>query len=354
MEVSNVVRASVRGQVRYAAVSRRELPERLDRVWTLALIFVDALAALACAFVVGLPNSAGPAACVVVCGGLAAVRIYQTSYAMRWYDETYHVITGCAVAAVPLWLVLHAIGAFSTATVFATLVLCAIVISALHALLYRARHPERSMPDGGLPAISPEAQWRVGRSLYRPFKRACDLVMACAGIAILSPLMLLVAVCIAIESGFPILFRQERIGRGGTRFTILKFRTMFVQSDSKWALPGDARITPLGEILRRVSLDELPQLFNVVRGDMSLVGPRPEMGEFAARFLKTIPHYDERHTALPGLTGWAQVQLKRNLQPGDMDAVVPYDLFYVENASPILDAIIVIKTAAEFLFHRAV
>jgi lipopolysaccharide/colanic/teichoic acid biosynthesis glycosyltransferase len=166
--------------------------------------------------------------------------------------------------------------------------------------------------------------------------------------------MLAVALAVFLDSGKPVLFRQERVGRGGRSFGIYKFRTMQHNAGSDWAKPGDSRITRIGAFLRRTSLDELPQLFNVIRGDMSVVGPRPEMRAFADGFEKSIPHYAQRHVVPPGITGWAQVYLKRNLEPSDMPAVLPYDLFYVEHASRFLDCAIILKTAFEVLTHRAV
>jgi lipopolysaccharide/colanic/teichoic acid biosynthesis glycosyltransferase len=129
---------------------------------------------------------------------------------------------------------------------------------------------------------------------------------------------------------------------------------MWQDAGSEWVRHGDRRVTNVGALLRASSIDELPQLFNVIWGDMSLVGPRPEMPQFAREFRRRIRNYDDRHIVRPGLTGWAQVYCPRNLRPEDMSGVVPYDLFYVEHASATLDAAIVLKTAAEFLIHRGV
>jgi lipopolysaccharide/colanic/teichoic acid biosynthesis glycosyltransferase len=185
-------------------------------------------------------------------------------------------------------------------------------------------------------------------------KRVFDVIVAAITLVVASPIMLAAAIAILIESGTPIFFRQERIGAEGRPFSIFKFRTMRGDAGSQWARPGDDRITRVGALLRRTSIDELPQLFNVLRGEMSIVGPRPEMVDFAASFAGTIPNYEQRHVVAPGITGWAQVYCKRNLQPVDMTDVLPFDLFYVEHASVALDAAIVLKTAAEVVFHRAV
>jgi lipopolysaccharide/colanic/teichoic acid biosynthesis glycosyltransferase len=253
-----------------------------------------------------------------------------------------------------MFVVLHGIGGFSYATCFLTLVLATAAIGGAHAALYRARAGSKPPPYAGAAYVSPQAQWRARRPTYNALKRSLDIALASAGIVVLSPIALLVAICVALQSGFPIIFRQERVGRGGAPFTIYKFRTMRSDAGSNWVRAGDRRITRLGAFLRRSSLDEIPQLFNVLRGDMSLVGPRPEMVEFASEFTKTIPNYNDRHIVVPGITGWAQTHAKRNLDPSDMPDVVPYDLFYVENASLLLDVIIIIKTAIELPFHRAV
>ncbi|MBV8489142.1 MAG: sugar transferase [Candidatus Eremiobacteraeota bacterium] len=228
------------------------------------------------------------------------------------------------------------------------------IVAAARFAFARARHAERPPAYPRAAFVTPEAQWRVGHSIYAAVKRDVHAAVALVALVLLAPILLLAAACIALESGAPVLFRQERVGRTGRRFGIYKFRTMVRNAGSEWARPSDARITRVGAILRRTSIDELPQLLNVIRGEMALVGPRPEMVDFARDFSRTIPHYDERHFVAPGITGWAQVQLERNLNPSDMPRVLPYDLFYVENASPVLDAVITIKTAAEFLFHRAV
>src|SRR5579864_3718106 len=184
-------------------------------------------------------------------------------------------------------------------------------------------------------------------------KRLFDLGLSSILIVVLSPLFALAALLVAGGSGAPILYRQERVGRDGRIFNILKFRTMRQNAGSDWALPGDERITPIGAFLRRTSMDELPQLFNVFKGDMSLVGPRPEMREFETRFAESVESYSERRLALPGITGWAQVNLKRNLTPDDVHDVLAHDLFYIEHRSLFLDLGVLFKTGAEVLFHGA-
>jgi lipopolysaccharide/colanic/teichoic acid biosynthesis glycosyltransferase len=330
------------------------VPERLTTVWTIATIGADVFAVLAAAYVAGLPATAGPAACVIVCGALALCGAYQTSYAVRARDEIYHVVAGCLLAALPLWAVLHLVTGLSSGAPLVTLVLAAAAIAFIHVVLHCARCAGEELPYAGLRCISPQAEWRVRRPLFSAWKCAFDVALSALGLLVISPIMAAAAAAIALESNGPIFFRQERTGRGGSHFFVFKFRTMRPAAGSAWAAPGDLRITRVGAVLRRLSLDELPQLLNVIRGEMSLVGPRPEMVDYARRFSRTISHYDERQRVRPGLTGWAQIQLARNLTPAEMPEVLPYDLFYVEHASLLLDTIIVLKTAAEFLFHRAV
>lgn len=350
-----MVNATIREQISKGRISAsRRVPERLRPVWTVALLFVDVMAVLAACYAAGLASSIGPAACIVVCGALALCRTYQYSYAVRWYDEAYQIAVAAIVAFVPLWFLFQYVAGLSAFTAVAVTVLAAIFLSVLHATLHLARHGSEDPAEAQAAYVSPEAQWRVGHGPYKSWKRFFDFALAAVGLVVASPLMLLIAVCIGIESGFPILFRQERVGRNGATFLMYKFRTMWQDAGEQWARPGDRRITNIGAILRRTSLDELPQLFNVLMGEMSLVGPRPEMSAFARDFRRTIPNYDSRHIVTPGITGWAQIYGKRNLQPDDMTAILPYDLFYIEHASPMLDAIVVAKTGTEFLFHRAV
>lgn len=338
----------------YAQRARTRLPEHLSIVWTVALLSSDVFAVLAAAYAVGLPAFAGPAACVIICGALAICGAYQTSYAVRARDEIYHVAAACALAFIPLWALLHFVTGIQGWLPVIVLVVAGTAIGLVHVVLHRARHADSELPFAGRRCISPQAHWRVIQPVFFVWKCAFDVLLSVLGLLVLSPVMLAAAAAIALESNGPIFFRQERLGRSGTHFELFKFRTMRPTSGSTWARPGDARITRVGAFLRRSSLDELPQLLNVLRGEMSLVGPRPEMVDYARRFSRTIPHYDERNVVRPGLTGWAQVQLKRNLRPSDMPDVLPYDLFYIEHVSPLLDAVIVLKTAAEFIFHRAI
>ena len=209
-----------------------------------------------------------------------------------------------------------------------------------------------------------EREWRqtllapVPLSIVSPAADFCksvfDRVCAMIALVLLSPVLLAIAFAIRVEGAGPIFFRQERVGRGGRPFRIFKFRSMRVGASSAWASQDDDRITRVGGFIRRFSLDELPQFFNVLRGEMSLVGPRPEMREYAERFSSYMPRYPERHIVRPGITGWTQINMRRHLTMDDAVDVLENDLFYIENWSFLLDLSILLKTASEFLFHRGV
>lgn len=195
----------------------------------------------------------------------------------------------------------------------------------------------------GLPVISLQGCPLDGINLFS--KRIVDVAIAGSALCVLSPLLFLIAVLVKLTSRGPILFKQERVSFDGTRFRIVKFRTMYTNAEAKgpgWTKPGDSRVTPLGRILRSTSLDELPQLLNVLRGDMSLVGPRPERPVFIKDFRQRIPRYMLRHKVPAGITGWAQVNGWR----GDtsIDKRIEHDLFYIENWSLWLDMKIILMT----------
>jgi exopolysaccharide biosynthesis polyprenyl glycosylphosphotransferase len=184
------------------------------------------------------------------------------------------------------------------------------------------------------------------------FKRAFDLVVSGIVLILFSPLMALIAMLVKFGSKGPLFYSQERIGLDGRSFNIHKFRTMRPDAESQsgpvWAKKGDDRTTAVGRFLRKFSLDELPQLFNVLRGDMSVVGPRPERPHFVGQFRQSVPHYLERHRVRSGITGWAQVNGLR----GDtsIDQRTRYDVYYVENWSLGFDLKILIMTVKEVLF----
>lgn len=181
---------------------------------------------------------------------------------------------------------------------------------------------------------------------YTVLKRTFDLVAASLGIVILSPLLLALAVLIKLTSPGPVLFRQERVGRNGQFFKLLKFRTMRCssksESDTIWTVQNDPRCTRIGAVLRRFSMDELPQLINVIRGEMSLVGPRPERPYFVEKFRTNIQKYNLRHCCQVGMTGWAQIHgLRGNSSIPDR---LQYDLHYIHNWSFGLDLHILART----------
>jgi exopolysaccharide biosynthesis polyprenyl glycosylphosphotransferase len=188
------------------------------------------------------------------------------------------------------------------------------------------------------------------------WKRLIDLVFATAGLLVFGPVMLAAAIAVYLESGGPVIYRQERIGRNGTAFEIMKFRSMRKDAESAtgavWAKAGDPRVTRVGKFLRRTSLDELPQIFNVLRGEMSIVGPRPERTPFVERFRQEMERYDERHLVRPGITGWSHVYMERDVDDSAIAERLNYDLFYIEHWSPSMDLSIIFKTGCEFLLHR--
>jgi lipopolysaccharide/colanic/teichoic acid biosynthesis glycosyltransferase len=177
-------------------------------------------------------------------------------------------------------------------------------------------------------------------------KRAIDILGAVGGIVLLSPVLACVALAVALREGFPIFFRQERPGRGGRPFTIIKFRTMRTpRRDEVWYLTDERRVTRLGRFLRQTSLDEIPELWNVLRGDMSLVGPRPLLMEYMDTY---TPEQQRRHDMRPGITGWAAVNGRNALQYTDR---LKLDVWYVDHWSVALDLRILEMTAIQ-VFRR--
>jgi Undecaprenyl-phosphate glucose phosphotransferase len=177
-------------------------------------------------------------------------------------------------------------------------------------------------------------------------KRVYDFLLTLVGTILISPLLILLALLVKLTSKGPVLYRQKRVTENGRVFTMLKFRSMadrpLDEEDGKWTTKDDPRITPFGKFIRKTSLDELPQLFNVLKGDMSLIGPRPERPELVQRFVKEIPGYQLRHKVKSGITGWAQVNGYR----GDtsLERRIEYDLAYIKNWSFLLDFKIFILT----------
>jgi sugar transferase (PEP-CTERM system associated) len=175
-------------------------------------------------------------------------------------------------------------------------------------------------------------------------------------IILTSPLMLIVALAVRLSSPGPILLRQKRVGRGNAVFTLYKFRSMYVDAEAStgavWATRNDPRITPVGRVIRRARLDELPQLFNVLKGEMAIAGPRPERPEFVKTLSEHIPYYRQRHCVKPGITGWAQINYKYGDTIEDTIAKLEYDLYYIKNMSVSLDAYIFFHTVKTMLLSR--
>ena len=192
--------------------------------------------------------------------------------------------------------------------------------------------------------------FRIG-TFRRIGKRALDILVVLLLLPVALPFMLLVSIAIFVESGGrgPILYSQTRVKQDGLPFQIYKYRSMATDAEkdgvARWASKNDSRITRVGKIIRKGRLDELPQLFNVLNGDMSFVGPRPERPEFVEKLAEIIPYYEERHRVKPGLTGWAQVCYSYGDTEEDSIQKLQYDLYYVKNYSVLLDLLILLQTA---------
>jgi lipopolysaccharide/colanic/teichoic acid biosynthesis glycosyltransferase len=184
---------------------------------------------------------------------------------------------------------------------------------------------------------------------YEPYKRVAEFFAALVLLVVLTPVILVCALLVKLTSRGPAFYSQTRVGRFGRLYTIYKLRTMRHNcerhSGPQWARPGDPRVTVIGRFLRRTHLDELPQLWNVLRGEMSLVGPRPERPEFTAYLEKAIPSYRERLLVRPGLTGLAQLRLPPDTDLASVRRKLVYDLYYIRRASPLLDLQILLGTA---------
>jgi lipopolysaccharide/colanic/teichoic acid biosynthesis glycosyltransferase len=214
--------------------------------------------------------------------------------------------------------------------------------------------------DGDLAALSGALQHAcVAESALRlpgarALKRTVDLLAAITLVVFGTPLCLLVGLAIWLEDGGPVLFRQTRVGRNGALFTLYKLRSMRsdaeAESGPQWAAPDDKRVTRIGRWIRGLRIDEIPQAWNVLVGDMSFVGPRPERPEFVGLLQAAIPGYDQRHGVRPGITGWAQVNQPYSGTVGDARLKLAYDLHYLQHWSPRLDMRIMARTAKIILF----
>jgi sugar transferase (PEP-CTERM system associated) len=186
-------------------------------------------------------------------------------------------------------------------------------------------------------------------------KRLLDLVASTVGLVLASPLMVLVALAVKLDSPGPIFFRQDRVGRAGREFTLWKFRSMRTDAEAggaRWAVQGDTRVTRVGRFIRKTRLDELPQLWNVLVGDMSLVGPRPERKMFVDQLQEVCPYYEQRLVVRPGLTGWAQIKAPYASSFEESIEKLKFDLYYIKNLSLFLDVSILLSTARIVLLGR--
>jgi sugar transferase (PEP-CTERM system associated) len=187
-------------------------------------------------------------------------------------------------------------------------------------------------------------------------KRVFDLVMSSLLLLVCLPLLVLAVICICLESGLPVLYRQERVGRGGRVFTLYKLRSMRHDAESngapRWAAANDDRTTRVGRFLRKTRIDELPQILNVLKGEMSFVGPRPERPMFVDQLVKQIPFYALRHSVKPGITGWAQVRYSYGASVDDAVEKLQHDLYYVKNNSLFLDIMTMMATVEVVLWGR--
>lgn len=204
----------------------------------------------------------------------------------------------------------------------------------------------------GLPVVGLRESPHFGLNMF--VKRVMDIILALAALVVLGPLMLLIALLVKLTSPGPVFYRQERCGLNGRPFQMLKFRSMRVDAEAQtgavWAVKDDPRRTVFGTFLRKTSLDELPQFINVLLGDMSLVGPRPERPVFIQQFTKSIPNYMARHSVKAGITGWAQVHGWRGNT--SLRKRVQHDLYYITHWTPWLDIRILWMTIWRGLFHR--
>jgi exopolysaccharide biosynthesis polyprenyl glycosylphosphotransferase len=187
-------------------------------------------------------------------------------------------------------------------------------------------------------------------------KRVVGLLLSSAMLILLAPFMLLVAIAIRLDSAGPMLFRQERVGENLKTFTLYKFRSMRANAEEEsgpvWAADSDPRVTRVGKIIRSLRIDELPQLWNVLKGDMSFVGPRPERPFFVERLKGSIPYYAQRFTVKPGLTGWAQVKYPYGASEADALEKLKYELYYIKNMSLVVDLMVIFQTVKIVLLGR--
>lgn len=223
-----------------------------------------------------------------------------------------------------------------------------------------ATHFERTLGQIRLESLS--AGWLIfgdgfGTGWFRAFiKRVFDIVCASILIVLALPVMLITALLIVLEDGFPILYFQERVGQNGRLFNVVKFRSMRTDAEKdgkpRWAAAKDDRVTRVGRVIRKLRIDELPQLFSVLAGAMSMVGPRPERPFFVDKLTQEIPYYAIRHSVKPGVTGWAQVRYQYGSSVEDAAEKLQYDLYYVKNHSLLLDIVVMFETIGVVVMRK--
>jgi lipopolysaccharide/colanic/teichoic acid biosynthesis glycosyltransferase len=277
-------------------------------------------------------------------GALFSLGLCVRSYARSQRDELYAIAFAMFCALAVFLAVCVSPIRFDRLLGLYEVIVGSLACAAIH-LMLRGRLP--SEPE--TPRLN-RRYWRGARLS----KRFIDLALVLGLLPFVILLGAVSGLLVLFDDGMPVVFVQSRVGRDGRPFRMFKFRTMKRNSGGSWTVEGDPRITRSGAFLRRTSLDELPQLINVLRGEMSLVGPRPEMISYADEFIRTMPRYADRSRVEPGITGWAQVMLPRTFTTDFASEVLAYDLYYVDNWSVLLDGLILVKTAAEVLFHDAV
>jgi sugar transferase (PEP-CTERM system associated) len=223
-----------------------------------------------------------------------------------------------------------------------------------------ATHVERNLHQISLQHVNPG--WLIfgdgfnQGALRTAIKRLSDILVSLVLLAVSAPVMLLAALAVKLESRGPVFYRQERVGLNGVPFRVTKFRSMGVDAEKdgrpQWATKNDARVTRVGKFIRRTRIDELPQLFNVLSGEMSMVGPRPERQFFVNELVEKIPFFAVRHSVKPGVTGWAQVRYDYGATVEDAANKLQLDLYYVKNHSLFLDLLILVETVAVVLTGR--
>jgi sugar transferase (PEP-CTERM system associated) len=198
-----------------------------------------------------------------------------------------------------------------------------------------------------------------GSRIKSAVSRGFDVISSLAILLVTAPILLLVAFLIALESRFrePVMYRQQRVGKNGEVFDLLKFRSMQVDAEkggAQWAGQNDARVTRVGKIIRKLRIDELPQIVNILKGDMRLVGPRPERPEFVQHLSQSIDYYQQRHSVKPGLAGWAQLKYPYGASEKDAYEKLQYDLYYIKNANLVMDFFILLQTLEVVIFGKGV